>query len=60
MTPTIQFLIGVTVRHEPLPGVRLVGFCLVWLALGLFTYDLVSLPARERQVLGERLLSASE
>ncbi|MGN6473317.1 MAG: EamA family transporter RarD, partial [Mycobacteriales bacterium] len=60
MTPTIQFLIGVTVRHEPLPAVRLVGFCLVWLALGIFTVDLVSLPARERQVLGERLLSASE
>jgi len=60
MTPTIQFLIGVTVRHEPLPAARLVGFCLVWLALGIFTADLVSLPARERQVLGERLLSASE
>ncbi len=60
MTPTIQFLIGITVRHEPLPAVRLVGFCLVWLALGVFTADLVSLPPRERQVLGERLLSASE
>jgi chloramphenicol-sensitive protein RarD len=60
MTPTIQFLIGVTVRHEPLGAVRLVGFCLVWLALGVFTADLVSLPARERQVLGERLVSASE
>ncbi|HVS68755.1 MAG TPA: EamA family transporter RarD [Mycobacteriales bacterium] len=60
MTPTIQFLIGVTIRHEPLGAVRLVGFCLVWLALGIFTADLVSLPARERQVLGERLLSASE
>jgi chloramphenicol-sensitive protein RarD len=60
LTPTIQFLIGVTVRHEPLPAIRLVGFCLVWLALGVFTADLVSLPARERQVLGERLLSASE
>lgn len=60
LTPTIQFLIGVTIRHEPLPAVRLVGFCLVWLALAIFTADLVSLPTRERQVLGERLLSASE
>ncbi|HVV77819.1 MAG TPA: EamA family transporter RarD [Mycobacteriales bacterium] len=60
LTPTIQFIIGVTVRHEPLPAVRLVGFCLVWLALGVFTADLVSLPVRDRQVLGERLVSASE
>ena len=60
MTPTIQFVIGVTVRHEPLPAVRLVGFCLVWLALAIFTANLITLPARERQVLGERLLSASE
>lgn len=60
LTPTIQFVIGVTIKHEPLPAARLVGFCLVWLALGIFTADLVSLPTRERQVLGERLLSASE
>jgi chloramphenicol-sensitive protein RarD len=60
LTPTIQFVIGVTIRHEPLPAVRLVGFCLVWLALGIFTADLISLPARERQVLGERLVSVSE
>ncbi|HVT19975.1 MAG TPA: EamA family transporter RarD [Mycobacteriales bacterium] len=60
LTPTIQFVIGVTVRHEPLPAARLVGFCLVWLALGIFTANLVTLPARERQVLGDRLLSASE
>jgi chloramphenicol-sensitive protein RarD len=60
LTPTIQFVIGVTVRHEPLPAVRLAGFCLVWLALGIFTADLISLPARERQVLGERLVSVSE
>jgi chloramphenicol-sensitive protein RarD len=60
MTPTIQFVIGVTVRHEPLPAARLVGFCLVWVALGIFTANLITLPPRERQVLGERLLSASE
>ena len=60
LTPTIQFVIGVTVRHEALPPVRLVGFCLVWLALGLFTLDLVTMPPGERQVLGERLLSVSE
>src|SRR4051812_8868287 len=33
LTPTLQFLIGVTLRHEPLGAVRLVGFVLVWTAL---------------------------
>ncbi|HEX3900027.1 MAG TPA: EamA family transporter RarD [Mycobacteriales bacterium] len=36
LTPTIQFVIGVTVRHEPLPATRLAGFVLVWLALVMF------------------------
>jgi chloramphenicol-sensitive protein RarD len=36
LTPTIQFVIGVTVRHEPLPATRLAGFVLVWLALVVF------------------------
>jgi chloramphenicol-sensitive protein RarD len=39
MTPTIQFLIGVLLRHEPLPTSRLVGFVLVWIALAMFTFD---------------------
>jgi chloramphenicol-sensitive protein RarD len=39
MTPTIQFLIGVLVRHEPLPLGRLFGFALVWVALAIFTID---------------------
>lgn len=39
IAPTLQFLIGVAVRHEPLPAVRLVGFAIVWVALAIFTYD---------------------
>jgi chloramphenicol-sensitive protein RarD len=39
ITPTLQFIIGVTVRHEALGAVRLVGFVLVWIALALFTID---------------------
>ena len=37
LTPTGQFLVAVLVRHEPLPTDRLVGFCLIWLALIVFT-----------------------
>jgi chloramphenicol-sensitive protein RarD len=39
MTPTIQFLIGVLLRHEPVSTGRLLGFVIVWLALALFTVD---------------------
>jgi chloramphenicol-sensitive protein RarD len=39
VTPTMQFLIGVLVRHEPMPPGRLVGFVLVWIALAWFTVD---------------------
>jgi chloramphenicol-sensitive protein RarD len=36
IAPTIQFLIGVFLYHEPFDRSRLVGFSLVWLALIIF------------------------
>jgi chloramphenicol-sensitive protein RarD len=39
LAPTMQFLIGVLIRHEPMPLSRLAGFALVWIALVLFTVD---------------------
>ncbi len=39
IAPTIQFLIGVLVYHEPLTWVRLVGFCLIWLALAVYSIE---------------------
>lgn len=42
LTPTIQFLIGIFVRHEPLGTGRLIGFVLVWCALVIFTVDSTS------------------
>ena len=41
LTPTMQFALGIVVFREPLPAVKLVGFVLVWIALVLFTVDLV-------------------
>ena len=35
--PTIQFLIGVLVFHEPLTTERLIGFAIIWLALFLYS-----------------------
>jgi chloramphenicol-sensitive protein RarD len=47
LTPTVQFVIGVLLRHEPLPLERLIGFALVWVALIVFTTG--SLQQRRRQ-----------
>jgi len=39
LAPTLQLIFGLTVFNEPMPPVRLVGFCLVWLALLIFSVD---------------------
>jgi chloramphenicol-sensitive protein RarD len=41
LAPTLQFLLGVLVYDEPLPALRLAGFVLVWVALAVFSADLV-------------------
>ena len=41
VTPTLQFLIGVLVRDEPMPAARWIGFAIIWTALALFTIDAV-------------------
>jgi chloramphenicol-sensitive protein RarD len=45
LAPTAQFLLGVLFFHEALGAARLLGFCLVWAALCVFTGDLL----RERR-----------
>jgi len=39
IAPTLHFLLGILVFAEPMPPARWAGFCLVWLALAVFTYD---------------------
>jgi len=39
IAPTLQFLLGVLVYHEPLTRARLAGYCLIWLALAVYTAD---------------------
>ncbi len=41
LTPTLQFLWGVLAVGEPMPPERWAGFGLVWLALVVFTVDLL-------------------
>lgn len=39
VTPTVIFLLGITVFGESMPALRWVGFVLVWIALVIFTAD---------------------
>lgn len=41
ITPTIQFSIGVWVRHEDMPAARWAGFAIIWCALIALAIDLV-------------------
>ncbi len=41
ITPTIQFSIGVWVRHEAMPTARWVGFIIIWIALIALAIDLI-------------------
>lgn len=41
ITPTVQFLIGVVIRHEAMTTGRWIGFFIVWIALITLGYDLV-------------------
>jgi chloramphenicol-sensitive protein RarD len=58
LTPTVQFLLGIFFFHEPMPGMRWVGFGLIWLALGLFTVDTVRHHRRQVRVQPAERVSA--
>lgn len=42
ITPSVQFIIGVSVRHEHMTTGRWIGFFIVWIALVALGYDLVT------------------
>jgi chloramphenicol-sensitive protein RarD len=39
IAPTLQFLLGVMVYHEPFSPMRLVGFSAIWLALAIYSFE---------------------
>lgn len=47
LAPMMQFILGLLVFDEPMPASRLAGFGLVWLALAIFTTDLLRRNRRE-------------
>ena len=46
MTPTIQFILALTVFHEAMPIANWIGFGLVWGALTVLTADMLRQYAR--------------
>jgi chloramphenicol-sensitive protein RarD len=50
LTPVLQFAVGVGIRHEKLPAAELVGFCLVWVALIVLTFDGLRSQRNARQL----------
>jgi chloramphenicol-sensitive protein RarD len=48
LTPTVQFILGLVVFHEPMPATRWIGFAVIWLALAVFTVE--ALAHRRRQL----------
>lgn len=41
ITPTLQFSVGVWVRHEDMPAARWAGFLIIWVALSTLALDLI-------------------
>ena len=42
LSPTCSFLLGVFVYHEPFSRAHLITFSLIWLALGIFTFEAIT------------------
>ena len=47
LAPTLQFALGVFFFDEAMPPVRLAGYCLVWVALVIFTFEAVTHRRRQ-------------
>jgi chloramphenicol-sensitive protein RarD len=41
ITPTLQFSVGVWIRHEDMPTARWIGFLIIWISLTTLAVDLV-------------------
>ena len=54
ITPTIQFSLGVWLRHEDMPTARWVGFIVIWFALAALGTDLVRSSRTVDNSLAER------
>ena len=49
IAPTLQLMIGVFLFSEPFPKARFIGFILIWIALIIYTFDLLIVSRRARR-----------
>ncbi len=57
--PTINFVLAVGLYNEAMPGWRVVGFGFVWIALAIFTFDLVRATRTQRASSSPSVVSGS-
>jgi len=50
LAPTIQFMLGVFVYHEPFSPDRLIGFSFIWMALIVYTLEGIARRRRARRL----------
>jgi chloramphenicol-sensitive protein RarD len=50
LAPTIVFILGLTVFHQPLAPAKLGSFVLIWIAVGVFVTDLLAKRRNARRV----------
>jgi chloramphenicol-sensitive protein RarD len=55
LAPVLQFVFGLLLFHEPMGTARWIGFVLVWIALVIFTIDVLSGRRRVLQRAAENL-----
>jgi len=61
LAPTMQFLLAVLAFGEPFAGGKAIAFSLIWVALIVFTVDVVRMRARRRDTaLAATIESAAE
>jgi chloramphenicol-sensitive protein RarD len=53
LAPTLQFALGVFFFDEAMPPARLAGYCLVWVALVVFTYEAITNRRRQLRLTAE-------
>jgi chloramphenicol-sensitive protein RarD len=39
IAPTLQFLVGLLIFHEPFDQTRLIGFAMIWVALLIYSVE---------------------
>ena len=56
IAPTLQFLLGIFVYHEPFNQTRMIGFSLIWIALIIYSVEGVVVKHRSRawRLVGEK------